>query len=137
MLVVTGGETEKGAERIVSSTESCSRREFLEAPHMSDPALEAAVILFKPIICADPVLHVSPQCRTDRAWVGIVPVRAPCRADGPPGGLVGQRTPMSFSEDLEPTVSFKVNADPRRSRSDRIGRPTGGNMTLLFEPVGA
>jgi hypothetical protein len=63
MLVVTGAEAEERAELVVSSTEPLGRTECLEAPHTSDPAFDAPVILLEPIILvgAGTVLHVSAQ----------------------------------------------------------------------------
>jgi hypothetical protein len=49
-LVVTGAETEKGAEFVVSSAEPIGGTESLEAPHTSDPTFQAAMILLKPVI---------------------------------------------------------------------------------------
>jgi len=43
MLVVTGAETEKGAEFVVSSAEPIGGTEFLEAPHTSDPTFQTAM----------------------------------------------------------------------------------------------
>jgi hypothetical protein len=45
MLVVTRAEAEKGAELVVASTEPIGGPERLEAPHTSDPAPHAAVVL--------------------------------------------------------------------------------------------
>src|SRR4051812_9078406 len=77
MLVVTGAETEKGAEFVVSSAEPIGGTKFLEAPHTSDPTFQAAMILLKPVIFigAGPMPNMPSQRGADRAWVGAVPVR--------------------------------------------------------------
>jgi hypothetical protein len=42
VLVVASAETEKGAELVIPSTEPIGGIEFLETPHISDPAFERA-----------------------------------------------------------------------------------------------
>ena len=44
-LAMAGAEAEKGAELVIASTEPLGGPECLEAPHTSDPAFDAPVIL--------------------------------------------------------------------------------------------
>jgi hypothetical protein len=91
VLVVAGAGAERGAELIVSSTEPLRGPEDLDAPHTSDPAFHAAVVLLEPVVLvgAGPVHDVAAQRRTDRARVGAVPVRGDAVRDQAGGGLRG------------------------------------------------
>ena len=64
VLVVASAEAKKGAEFVIPSAEPCGGIEFLEAPHTSDPAFDAPVILLQSVVpvSARPVLHVSAEC---------------------------------------------------------------------------
>jgi hypothetical protein len=64
-LVVTGAETEKGAEFVVSSAEPIGGTESLEAPHTSDPTFQTAMILIEPVI----FIGAGPQHAVP-AWSG-------------------------------------------------------------------
>jgi hypothetical protein len=90
MLVVTSTETEKGAELVIASAEPLGRPERLEAPHTSDPAFHAAVVLLDPVVQVGigPVFHLSAQRRVDCAWVGAVPIRGDT-VRGHAGGRLG------------------------------------------------
>src|SRR5215212_608200 len=50
VLAVAGAEAEKGAELVIASTEPRGGPEILEAPHTSDPAFHAAVVLLEPTV---------------------------------------------------------------------------------------
>src|SRR5919202_227145 len=91
VLAVAGAEAEKGAELVIASTEPRGRSERLEAPHTSDPAFYAAVILLQPVVLvgAGSVRDMPAQRRTDRAWVGTVPVRGDAVRDDAGGRLGG------------------------------------------------
>jgi hypothetical protein len=58
------------------ATESVGRVMSLEAPHTSDPSLDAAMILFKAVVQvgAGPVPHRLPQHAADRPGVGATTV---------------------------------------------------------------
>jgi hypothetical protein len=72
VLVVAGAGAKRGAELIVSPTEPLRGPEGLDAPHASDPAPHAAVVLLEPVVLvgAGPVPHapgpVSSGSRADR-----------------------------------------------------------------------
>ena len=53
VLAVAGAEAEKGAELVIASTEPRRGPERLEAPHTSDPAFYAPVILLDSLIAND------------------------------------------------------------------------------------
>ena len=63
MLVVTRAGTKKVTKLVVFTTESIRRVMILEAPHTSDAALDAAVILLEPVVqvSASPVLNLLTQ----------------------------------------------------------------------------
>jgi hypothetical protein len=50
---------------------------LLEAAHTSDPSFDPAMVLLKSIIRIDvgPVADVAAQRGTNRAWIGVMPVR--------------------------------------------------------------
>ena len=48
MLAVTGAGAEEVAQLVMASAEALGRGEALEAPHTSDAAFNAAMILLKP-----------------------------------------------------------------------------------------
>ncbi len=50
MLVVTGAGTKKVAKLVMFATEAIRRIMILEAPHTSDTALDAAVILLQSVV---------------------------------------------------------------------------------------
>jgi hypothetical protein len=50
MLAVEGTDTEEVAKLIVTATESAGRHEVSKAAHTSYPSLDAAMILFQPIV---------------------------------------------------------------------------------------
>lgn len=90
-LAVAGAEAEKGAELVIASTEPIGRPEILEAPHTSDPAFHAAVILLQPVVLvgAGSMRDMPAQRRADGAWVGTVPVRGDAIRDYAGGRLGG------------------------------------------------
>jgi len=50
MLIVTGAGTREVAEFIMLSAKTLRRVTILEAAHTSDASLDAAVILFEPVV---------------------------------------------------------------------------------------
>jgi hypothetical protein len=76
MLVVTGAGTQEVAEFIMLSAEAIRRVMSHETAHTSDASLDAAVILFEPIVQvgARPVPDPPAQGRPNRPWIGAVPV---------------------------------------------------------------
>jgi len=50
MLVMAGAGTKKVMQSVVFTTEAIRRVMILEAPHTSDAALDAAVVLLKPAV---------------------------------------------------------------------------------------
>jgi hypothetical protein len=50
VLIVTGAGTQEGAEFIILAAEAIRRVMILEAAHTSDAALDAAVVLFEPVV---------------------------------------------------------------------------------------
>src|SRR5215213_7927589 len=91
VLAVAGAEAEKSAELVIASTEPRGGPEILEAPHTSDPAFYAAVILLQPVVLvgAGSVRDMPAQRRTDCTWVGAVPVRGDAVRDYAGGRLGG------------------------------------------------
>ena len=90
-LVVTTAWTKKIAEFAMLATEAAGGVVALEASHTSDPALDAAVVLFQTIVQvgAGPVPDRPAQHREDRSGIGAMSVRRhPIRpkAHGRPGG---------------------------------------------------
>jgi hypothetical protein len=81
-LVVTATGAKKIAEPPVFSAETLGSVMVLEASHTPDPALDAAMVLFKAIvqIATRPVLHGLAQQSADRSGVGTMTVcRHPVR----------------------------------------------------------
>ena len=76
-LVVTTAGAEEVAEFAMLTTEAAGIVMVLEAPHTSDPALDAAMILFKTIVevHAGPVPHRPSQHRADRPGIGAMAIR--------------------------------------------------------------
>ena len=74
-LVVTASGAEEVAELAVLSTEVMGCLVALEASHTSDPALDAAMVLFQPVVQvgAVPVPDGLAQHAADRPGVGAVP----------------------------------------------------------------
>src|SRR5919202_2366561 len=91
VLAVASAEAEKGAELVIASTEPRGGPEILEAPHTSDPTFHAPVILLQSVVLvgAGSVRDMPAQRRTDRAWVGTVPVRGDAVRDYAGGRLGG------------------------------------------------
>jgi hypothetical protein len=81
-LVVAKAATKKITEFAVLSAEATGGLIGLEAPHTSDPPLDAAMVLLEPIVqvSARPVPDRPPQRHADRPGVGSVAVcRHPVR----------------------------------------------------------
>src|SRR3954466_10899416 len=147
MLVVTGAETEKGAEFVVSSAEPIGGTEFLEASHTSDPTFQAAMILLKPVIFigAGPMLNMPSQRGADRAWVGAGPIRGDpvgCHAGGRLGGAeerLGRRhVPVLAEHGVDQSavaVDRTIQIAPAAPDFQiRVSRPEGFHLQPLAEP---
>ncbi len=76
-LVVTAARTEEISEFTVLATEAAGCLMILEAAHTSDPALDAAMVLFKPVVQvgAGAVPDGLAQHAADRPRVGAMAVR--------------------------------------------------------------
>jgi hypothetical protein len=76
MLVVTGAGTQEVAEFIMLSAEAIRGVMVFETAHTSDASLDAAVILFEPIVQvgARPVSDPPAQGRPNGPWIGAMPV---------------------------------------------------------------
>jgi hypothetical protein len=77
MLIAMRARAQDVAEFIMLSAKSLRRITILEAAHTSDASLDAAVILFEPIVQvgARPVQDPPTQDRPNCPWIGAVPVR--------------------------------------------------------------
>ena len=86
-LVVATAATEKIAEFTVLSAKACGCLIGFEAPHTSDPSLDAAVVLLEPVVqvSARPVPDRPTEYGADCPGVGAVAVcRHPVRPKGIP-----------------------------------------------------
>ncbi len=72
MLVMAGARAKEVAEFVVAAAEALGRGEALEAPHTSDAAFDAAVVLLKAVVFvgAGPVDNPPAQRGADRPRVG-------------------------------------------------------------------
>jgi hypothetical protein len=77
-LVVTAPGAEEIAQLAMLATETAGGVIALETTHTSDPAFDAAKILFKAIVevCAGQVPHRPAQHGVDRPGIGILTTRS-------------------------------------------------------------
>jgi hypothetical protein len=90
-LVVTTAGAKEISEFTMLATEAARGVRALEPAHTSDPAFDAAMVLFKTIVevNAGPVPHRLSQHCADRPWVGAIAIRRhPVRAKAH-GGFCG------------------------------------------------
>jgi hypothetical protein len=88
-LVVTGARAEVVAKLVIASTEPLGGSDALEAPHTSNAAFNAAMILFKSVVfvSAGAVDNAPAKRRADRPRVRAVAVHGDLARGHTSGGL--------------------------------------------------